>query len=410
MDNVNALRQERAAKIAAMRTMVDAAELRGETTAEDQQSIERVEGEIRSLDTRIANLEKVAALEGSVAPASVDADLGQRAQAAATGDTGEAVAEYREAFGAMLRGEATGEQLRALRRGHVGEEARDQTKGVAAKGGYIAPDEFSKTLLARVEEVSTARQVFTNVLRTAHGNDITLSAEDARGAAAWLDEGAAFTATDDTFKQIVLEAWKSGRLAKASIELVEDSFFDLESYLAKSIGTSIAALEDAAFFGGDGTNKPEGAIPNYLVGVTAASTTTITMDEILDLIFSVRPAYRKNGEFVVADTAVKALRKVKDADGRYMWSDGIRADEPATLNGYKATTEVNLATPAAGTKPLLFGDASTYQIREVNGIRIAVLRERFLADEGKYGYLGWRRVDGKVLDTAGMKTLQMAAA
>lgn len=411
-DNLNALLQERAARVAEMRAMVDAAEVRGSTTAEDQTSIEGIESDIDGLDIRIGNLRTIARLEGAAANAVDELqDIGQRTQAGVAGGeiAGGEDAEYRDAFVAMLRGEATGDQLKALRRGYVNEESRDQTKGVSTKGGYVAPNEFEKTLLARVEEMSMARQVFTNVLRTANGNTIDMSAEDARGAAAWIDESGAFVATDDTFKTLSLEAWKAGRLAKASLELVEDTFFDLESYLATSIGTSIAVLEDAAFYGGDGVKKPHGAVTEALVGVTTASTTAISYDELMDLIYSVRPTYRQRAEFVVADLGVKALRKIKDANGMPIWQDGMRIGEPTSLLGYKVTTEVNLAAPAAGTKPILFGDASTYQIREVSGVRMAVLRERFLADEGKIGYLGWRRIDGQLLDTAGMKTLAMAA-
>lgn len=420
-DNLNALLQERAAKVAEMRTMVEAAELRGAPTAEDQAAIDRISNEISGergtdgaitkagLDQRIANLRALQDLEGT-APVDAPATTGQQTQTRQTEITGGEDAEYRAAFEAMIRGEADGDQLRALRRGYVSEESRDQTKGVAAKGGYVAPSEFEKTLLTRVEEMSTMRQVFKNVLRTTNGNELKMSAEDARGAAAWLDEGAAFVATDDTFKEILIKAYKAGRLAKASIELVEDTFFPLDTYLANSIGTSIAALEDAAFATGDGVLKPRGFVIDALVGVTAASATVITHDEILDLIYAVRPAYRTRGEFIVADLAVRGLRKLKDTTGRYMWQDGVTASEPTTLQGYRVTTEVNMAAPAATTKPVAFGDASTYQIREVNGIRLAILKERYLADEGKYGYLGWRRVDGKLLDTAGIKTLQMAAA
>lgn len=424
-DNLQALLQERHAKVQEMRTMVDAAELRGGATADDQQAIDRIDSEISGvrdadgavtkpgLDQRIANLRTLERLDNvtasEAAAAEEAASTGQRAQATSSVPGGEDE-EYRDAFEAMIRGEASGDQLRALRRGYVNDEVRDQTKAVAAKGGYIAPDEFQRKLLLRVEEMSEARQVFKNVLRTANGNKLDFTAEDARGQAAWIDESGAFTATDDTFREIDIEAWKAGRLAKASIELVEDSFFDIQSYLANSIGTSIAVLEDAAFYQGDDNKKPNGAVEAYTVGVTAASATLITIDEILDLIYSVRPAYRKRGEFVVADLAVKALRKIKDADGRPIWQDGVAVGEPTTLYGYKVTTEVNLDAPAAGTKPVMFGDPSTYLIREVNGVNMVRLNERFIADEGKIGFLGWRRVDGDVLDDVGMKTLEMAAS
>ena len=122
-----------------------------------------------------------------------------------------------------------------------------------------------------------------------------------------------------------------------------------------------------------------------------------------------RPTYRNRGGFIVADLAVRDLRKIKDTTGRPIWSDSVREGEQTTLLGKRVLVEPNMAAPGSSTKPMAFGDPSTYLIREVNGVRVVRLGERYLADEHKIGYLGWRRIDGKLLDTSGIKTLQMAA-
>jgi HK97 family phage major capsid protein len=112
-------------------------------------------------------------------------------------------------------------------------------------------------------------------MTTGNGSTITLPKEGAIGAAAWLDESAAFIESDDQFGQATLSAWKAGRLVKATLELLEDAFFDVETYLANSIGQTIGILESAAFVNGDGTKKPRGFLLDAQVGVTTAAPTAI---------------------------------------------------------------------------------------------------------------------------------------
>lgn len=407
--NLTAILSERASKVADLRSAIDAAEARGEITSEDQASIDRVSDEIRTLDSRIANRNALSAFEADEPEARGRETQARQADVTEIDED----AAYRDAFSAMLRGEADAEQIKALRRGYVAEEARDQAKGTAATGGYIAPAGFDNNLISRVEELSVVRTFCTNVLHTGNGNDLTFTAEDARGSAAWLDEGAAFVEDDEQFKQISIKAWKSGRLIKATLELVEDSYFPLETYLANAAAQSLAILEDAAFVNGDGTKKPSGFMTDASVGVTStvAAASMTSGDEVIDLIYSLRPTYRRGAVFVVNDLAVKALRKLKDNNGQYLWQDALRAGEPTTLLGYPVNVEPNMPTPDVGATPVAFGNfARGYLIREVGGVRIARLGERYLADEGKIGYLAWRRVDGKLLDTEAVKLLKQKAS
>lgn len=407
-DRIDLLLRERAGLIAEMRSMVDAAETRGSVTAEDRQGITRIETEISGLDERISNARKVNDLEGS---------LGERTQVDKPESRADSEAdEYRKVFVSYVRdGVVDASQAKILQRGFVNEEYRDQTVGTAAKGGYLVPPGFEKTLIARAIEFSVMRQVVGSVtpMETATGNEITLPKEGGIGAAAWLDESAPFTESDDTFDEATLNAWKAGRLVKASLELIEDAFFDIESYLANSIGMAIGILESAAFVNGDGTRKPRGFLLDATSAFTSAAPATIASDEVLDLVYSVRPYYRASGKFVVSDDCVRILRKLKDSEGRYIWQDnslnGLTTGAPATLAGYSVFTEVNMAAVAAGSKSIAFGDFSRYQIRDVHGARLARLGERYLADEGKIGYLGWHRTDGELLDTTAVKVITQHA-
>lgn len=406
-ERLDILLRSRAAAIHGLRSLLDEAEKRGNVlTAEDHAEIAKREAEIADLDTQINANRNLATLEASLRETQVET-------AEARGENGEA--EYRKVFDGYVRtGIVSPDEAKILRTGYVAEEARDMSVGVNANGGYVVPPTFEKKLIARAIEYSVMRQVIgqgENYFETGSAGPLTLPKEGAIGTASWLDEGAAFVESDDAFGQATLEAWKSGRLVKSTIELLEDAFFDVESYLANSLGKSIGILESAGFVNGDGTKKPRGFILDATVGVTTASATAILGDEIIDLVYSVRPYYRASGKFVVSDDAVRILRKLKDSNGRYLWQDNAlngltQGAAPATLLGYPVFTEVNMPVVASTSKSVAFGDFGMYAIRDIAGVRLARLNERYLADEGKIGFLGWHRTDGELLDATAVKVLQ----
>lgn len=401
-ERLDILLSKRARAIAGLRGLLDEASTRdGGLTADDNAEIAKREEEIKGFDTLIESNRNLASLEASL----VDT---QAPNAEARTVDGEA--EYRDVFLNYVRsGVVTAEEAKVLRSGYIAEEFRDQTKGVAANGGYIVPPTFEKSLLARAMEFSVMRQVVGGAMETGTGSTITLPKEGALGTAAWLDESAAFIESDDQFGTATLSAFKAGRLVKATIELLDDAFFDIEAYLANSIGKTVGILESAAYVSGNGTLKPRGFLLDAQTGVTTAAPTAIAADEIIDLVYSVRPYYRANGKFVVSDDAVRILRKLKDANGRYLWQDnalnGLTTAAPASLLGYPVYTEINMPAVAATSKSVAFGDFSLYQIRDVQGVRLARLNERYLADEGKIGFLGWHRTDGALLDPTAVKLL-----
>ena len=135
---------------------------------------------------------------------------------------------------------------------------------------------------------------------------------------------------------MTIGAYKLGTMIKVSEELLNDSVFDLESYIAREFARRIGAKEEEAFFTGDGTGKPLGVLADKggaEVGVTAASATGITADELLDLYYSLFSPYRKKAVWVVNDSTIKAIRKLKDNNGQYLWQPGLTANAPDTILG-----------------------------------------------------------------------------
>ena len=160
-------------------------------------------------------------------------------------------------------------------------------EGTDSEGGYLVPDEYERTLVEALEEENVFRQL-ANVIRTSSG-DRKIPVVATKGTASWIDEEGAYTESDDSFGQVSIGAYKVGTMIKVSEELLNDSVFDLESYIAKEFARRIGAKEEEAFFTGDGSGKPLGVLAatgGAETGVTAASSTAITADELMDLFYS----------------------------------------------------------------------------------------------------------------------------
>ena len=221
-----------------------------------------------------------------------------------------------------------------------------------------------------------------------------------KGTASWIDEEGAYPESDDSFSQITIGAYKLGTMIKVSDELLSDSVFDLEGYIAREFARRIGAKEEEAFFTGDGSGKP---------GVTAASETAITSDELIDLFYSLRAPYRKKAVWILNDSTIKAIRKLKDTTGQYIWQPSLVAGTPDTLLGRPVKTSTFMPAIAAGAKTVMFGDYSYYWIADRQGRTFKRLGELY-APNGQVGFLGSERVDGRLTLPESVKVLVQKAA
>lgn len=300
--------------------------------------------------------------------------------------------EYRDVFYKMIRGQEV-----------VGEEKRALSAGVATAGGYTVPISFQEKLIDKLEELNIMRKLAT-VIQT--DTDMDIPVVVTYGSADWTAENATYNESDDTFGQITIKAFKLTRIIKVSEELLQDSAFDLENYLVNEFARSIAKAEENAFIIGDGVDKPTGVFVDAEVGVTAASMTAITADEIIDLYYSLPRAYRDRAVFIANDTTVKAIRKLKDSEGNYLWEKGLNG-EPSTILGRPVYTSEFAPEIATTNKVVVFGDLSYYQIADRKTRTFQRLNELYSAN-GQVGFRGYERVDGKLTLKEAVKVLQMA--
>lgn len=279
--------------------------------------------------------------------------------------------------------------------------------GTDSEGGYLVPDEFEHTLVEALQEENIFRKL-AHIIQTASG-DRKIPVVASKGTASWVDEEGSITESDDSFGQVSIGAYKLGTLIKVSNELLNDSVFPLEGYISKEFARCIGAKEEDSFFNGDGDGKPVGIFHSTggaQVGVTAASTSAITADEIIDLFYSLGASYRKKAVWVLNDATVKSIRKLKDGNGNYLWQPALTADTPDTLLGRPVYTSTSVPTIASGAKVIAFGDFSFYWIADRQGRIFKKLSELY-ATTDQTGFVATQRVDGKLILPEAIKVLQM---
>ena len=279
--------------------------------------------------------------------------------------------------------------------------------GTDSEGGYLVPDEYERTLVEALLDENIFRGL-ASIIRTSSG-DRKIPVAATKGTASWIDEEGAYQESDDSFSQITIGAYKLGTMIKVSDELLSDSVFDLEGYIAREFARRIGAKEEEAFFTGDGSGKPLGILAasgGAETGVTAASETAITSDELIDLFYSLRAPYRKKAVWILNDSTIKAIRKLKDANGQYIWQPSLVAGTPDTLLGRPVKTSTYMPAIAAGAKTVMFGDYSYYWIADRQGRTFKRLGELY-APNGQVGFLGSERVDGRLTLPESVKVLVM---
>ena len=401
MSKVNELRTKRAKAWEQAKAFLDSRRSeKGILSAEDTEVYERMEQEIVDLGREIERQEKLDAM-GREMEAPLMAPLTTKPEAVKKDEKiGTASDAYRDAFWNQVRS----------RNGLSYEIRNALSEGVDSEGGYLVPDEFERTLVQALEEDNVIR-AHAHVFTTSNGvHKIPVVAT--KGVANWIDEGQAYGESDDVFAQEQIDAHKVGTLIKVSEELLDDSAFDLQSYISKEFTRRIGAKEEEAFLIGDGSKKPTGILhvtAGAQVGVAAAGAAAITADELIDLYYSLKSPYRKNAIWVLNDGSIRAIRKLKDLSGQYLWQPGLRQGEPDMLLGKPLYTSAYMPNIAAGAKTILFGDLSYYWIGDRKGITFKRLNERY-ADFGQVGFLASKRVDAKLILPEAVKVLQQKAS
>ena len=393
MKKILEIRQKRAKAWDAATAFLDARTQDGILSAEDNATYDRMLEEVDAMAHQIAIEEDRVARDTALAQPT-SSPVTEKPITQNGGPTAHrATAEYREDFGRALRG-------KPLLHNVVSE-------GVDADGGFLVPEEFERQMVAGLEEANIIRTL-AKVISTSAERKIPVAAT--HSAAQWTPENAAYTESNPTFAQKTIDAFKLTDLAKVSIELLQDSMFDLEGYISNEFSRAFGVAEEEAFCVGTGSGQPSGIFTENggTVGVTAGSASAITVDNLIDLIYALKSPYRRNAVFLMRDITVSGLRKLKDSNGAYLWQPSVQAGEPDRLLGHALYTSPYVPAVAAGALPIAFGDFRNYWIADRMGRTVQRLNELY-AGNGQVGFLATERVDGKVILPEGIQLLKMGA-
>ncbi len=368
----------------------------GTISAEDNATYEKMEADVVALGKEIERLKRQKEIDAELSKAT-STPITEKPQKNAVGNDekkGRATDEYKKQF------------WNSMRKKNFFDVSNVLTIGEDAEGGYLVPDEYEKKLVEGLEDEVFFRGM-AHVIRTSSG-DRKIPIITGHGEAAWMDEGEQFTESDDTFGQTSISAYKLGTLIKVSDELLNDSVFDLAGYISREFARRIGAKEEEAFFIGDGKGKPTGIFDTKggaQTGVTTSGT-GITFDDVMDLYYSLRAPYRNKASWILNDSTVKAIRKLKDANGNYIWQPSVREGEPDRILNRPYKTSIYVPELAAGNRVMSFGDYSYYWIADRQGRSFKRLNELY-ATTGHVGFLACERLDGKLILPEAIKTMDI---
>lgn len=370
----------------------------GLMTAEDAATYAQMEQKVQDYSTEIDRMERQEAMDRQLNAPTSTPITGKPATAKVETKPGRAADTYKASFWNQMRNKTSVEVRNAL------------SVGADADGGYLVPDTYEKTLIQALNDTMVVRKLAHTFVTSCGVHKIPVVTS--HGTANWVEESGEIPETTETFGQQHIGAHKLTALIKISEELLNDSAFDLEEYFQKEFTKRILNAEEVAFLTGDGNGKPTGLLDadtGAEVGVTAASATEITADDVINLYYSLRAPYRSKAVWLLNDSTVNALRLLKDKNGQYLWQGSLKEGTPDMLMGRPVYTSTAFPSIGAGQKAIAFGDLSYYWIGDREGITFRRLNELYAA-KGQVGFLATKRVDAKLILPEAVKVLQMKTA
>lgn len=369
-----------------IRSIFDAADGR-DLTSEELASVDRLDGEVRSLGERVSEL----------------MEQEQRSR-----DAADALARLApvDEPGGDADADDVGEQLRSFLRGEqrsvaVAPERRDLVKGTATAGGNTVPTTFYGRLVEHMVEVSGVLAAGPTLLETASGDSIEVPTTTAFSTAALTAEAAAIAESDPAFAKRTLGAYKYGATIQVSRELIDDTAVDLLGFIAAQAGRAVGNALGAALVTGSGSSQPAGVATQATAGKTGAATTPTT-DDLIDLMYSVISPYRASSSccWMLRDATAAHLRKLKDDNGQYLWQPSLVLGQPDMLLGKPVATDPNVAAADNSAKSVLFGDFAAYWVRLAGGVRFE-RSDDFAFSSDLVTFKVVARADGMTVDQTG---------
>ncbi len=361
--DIQAAFEARQAAVHSLRELADEAQGR-DMTAEEEQTFQRQNDDIDALDARIqsglSDMEREAKATEAIEQFRSLNTLSDAPEAAV--DAGQ---NDEDLFRQLLNGEIRSFESKG--------ERRDLTEGSATAGGNLVTSTLYQRVIDKFTEEGVALAAGATLLETASGEDMLVPTVTGYSTGALVAEGGSIGESDPAFGQSTISVYKYAAIVEASSELIEDNgvgSFNVLNFVADQGGAAVARALSAAWTAGSGSSQPNG-YDNCTAGVTAASATAITANELIDLQHSITAPYRIGSAWAMNDSTLKAVRKLVDSNGQYVWQPGLRVSNPDELLGAPVYTDTNMEEIATGKKTVVYGNFTRgYFCRIAGGVRV----------------------------------------
>ena len=371
------------------------------------------------LEARAVKLERLAVLEEARDAPDPRRPVGESVRVAGAAATETSDEAYRRVFRSFLMTGAADmapEERDILRRFKAPVDQGETRAGPqgaisSTAGGYLIPMGFQAELIRSMLAWGPMLDPgCTRQLETASGQLLPFpTMNDTANTGRRIAENTQVNTTGLAFGQKTLSAWKYTTDAiLVAEELTQDSAIDLEGVVRDAMAERLGRIVNLEMTTGTGQDQPNGIVTASATGWTASSSTALVFDDIIEAEHSVDPAYRSspNVKWMFHDSTLKALRKLKNGDGDYIWQPAsVVAAAPATISDKPYVINQAMPVIATGNTSVLFGDFSKYIVRRVREFALKRLVERY-ADFDQIGFIGFGRFDGNLMDTGAIKALK----
>jgi HK97 family phage major capsid protein len=397
------LREKRAKLVADARGFYDTAIAEASTEAQRKEADEKFDAAMAEADKLGDQIARAERLDDSERALSVRRESRAARENRTVSDVATEEALEFEAFVGYCKFGMQGiaDHLRPIAAKHFGPIKAAQST-TPAEGGYTVPQEFMYQLETAMLAFGGMRAVASSIKTDSGALMPYPTSNDTANEGAIIAENTQVTEQDAVFGAVNLGAFMyTSKLVRISFQLLQDSAFDLPSWLAARLGERLARITNRHFtVGAGGGALPMGIVTAATAGPVGSGSVaagSVTYDNLVDLEHSVDPSYRTNGKWMFHDNTLRDLKKLKDTLGRPIWIPGLVDREPDRILGYPYQINQHMAVPAANAKTILFGALDKYLIRDVLGLQLLRLNERY-ADYLQVGFLAFLRCDGNLID------------
>ena len=415
---LKALKEKHVKTLAESKVMLDSVEKenRGFNT-EERSKWDAIMTDMDSLKDRITLREKVLtedrelSMTNGVKIADFPVDSGKPDPVIAEGNADKSAMTESRAFKSYLKNGYQGmsneeRSLATAKMSNLPEELRALTLTTTA-GGYLVPADFLKVLEDAKLPYIGLIEAGAEQINTDNGQSLPMpTSNDTANAGAIIAINTGVDSNvDPVFGHVVLGSFMyTSKIVLVPLQLIQDSAIDIQAYLGQKLGERIGRILNTHFTTGDGSSKPRGVVIDAVLGKTATSgqTASVTYADLVDLQHAVNRAYRPQGKFMMADTTLKAIKKLLDADNRPLWNSGLADSQlafsqPGSILGHEYVINDDVAAMGVSAKSILFGDFSKYKIRNIAGVGMVRFGEKYM-DALQVGFMAYSRHDGALVD------------